>query len=213
MIRTAWLLAAAFGVVQQNAFAQQQPQAAAPDDFRSSRSDQISRRRLHAGRARVKHHRRCGERRDHHGGRRVRGVYDRSRPRSARFRNLPIKYLIDTISHGDHSGATAPFAKGTGSCRRRGQCQEEVAHWTTNGLTRRENAACGRRTRFRPRPTPALSSSVSGSVADLKHAPNANRTVTPMSGSRPPTCCRPAGYLHNAVTPISTSPMAAAIRA
>jgi cyclase len=85
----------------------------------------------------------------------------------------PIKYLINTSFHGDHTGGNEPFAKDGVTVVSQTNASKRLAAGTTNGLTG---------TRIPPAPQAALPSDtytnfskirLSGRVADLKHIANA----------------------------------------
>jgi len=86
----------------------------------------------------------------------------------------PIKYLIDTSFHGDHTGGNQSFARDGVTVVSQTNVSKRLAAGTTNGLT-------GAKTP--PAPQAALPSDtytnfskirLSGRVADLKHTPNAH---------------------------------------
>ena len=55
----------------------------------------------------------------------------------------PIKYLINTHFHGDHTGGNAPFAKDGAIVVAQENVKSRLAAGTTNGLTGRQDAAGG----------------------------------------------------------------------
>jgi cyclase len=86
----------------------------------------------------------------------------------------PIKYLIDTHYHGDHTGGNEPFAKDGVTIVSQINVRNRLAAGTTDGLT-------GAKTP--PAPQAALPSDtytnfskirLNGRVADLKHIANAH---------------------------------------
>jgi cyclase len=86
----------------------------------------------------------------------------------------PIKYLVNTHFHGDHTGGNEPFAKDGATIVAQDNVKSRLAAGTTNGLT-------GVKTP--PAPKDALPSDtytnfskirLSGRVADLKHIANAH---------------------------------------
>ncbi len=88
--------------------------------------------------------------------------------------NLPIKYLINTHFHGDHTGGNEPFAKDGVTVISEVNVKNRLAAGTTNGLT-------GAKTP--PAPAGALPTDtyevfskvrVPGRVADLKHIQHAH---------------------------------------
>jgi cyclase len=88
--------------------------------------------------------------------------------------NQPIKYLINTHFHGDHTGGNEPFAKDGATIVAQDNVRKRLEAGTTNGLT-------GNKTP--PAPKDALPSDtytnfskirLNGRVADLKHVANAH---------------------------------------
>jgi cyclase len=88
--------------------------------------------------------------------------------------NLPIKYLVNTHYHGDHTGGNELFAKDGVTIVSQDNVKSRLAAGTTNGLT-------GAKTP--PAPQGALPSNtytnfskirLQGRVADLKHIANAH---------------------------------------
>ncbi|MGZ3296877.1 MAG: MBL fold metallo-hydrolase [Xanthobacteraceae bacterium] len=88
--------------------------------------------------------------------------------------NQPIKYLVNTHFHGDHTGGNEPFAKDGATIVAQDNVKSRLAAGTTNGLT-------GVKTP--PAPKDALPSDtytnfskirLNGRVADLKHIANAH---------------------------------------
>ena len=86
----------------------------------------------------------------------------------------PIKYLVNTHFHGDHTGGNEPFAKDGATIVAQDNVKSRLAAGTTNGLT-------GVKTP--PAPKDALPSDtytnfskirLNGRVADLKHIANAH---------------------------------------
>jgi glyoxylase-like metal-dependent hydrolase (beta-lactamase superfamily II) len=101
-------------------------------------------------------------------------LHDKIRSAISAISNLPIKYLINTHYHGDHTGGNEPFAKDGVTIVAHIKVKERLAAGTTNGLT-------GAKTP--PAPQGALPSQtymvvskirLRGRVANLKHIPNAH---------------------------------------
>jgi cyclase len=101
-------------------------------------------------------------------------LHDKIKAAIAANSNQPIKYLINTHYHGDHTGGNEPFAKDGVTVVSEINVRNRLAAGTTNGLT-------GARTP--PAPEGALPSKtytnvykirLSGRVADLKHIANAH---------------------------------------
>jgi cyclase len=101
-------------------------------------------------------------------------LHDKLKAAIASISNQPIKYLINTHFHGDHTGGNELFAKEGAIVVSQINAKKRLATGTTNGLT-------GARTP--PAPQAALPSDtytnfskirLSGRVADLKHIANAH---------------------------------------
>jgi glyoxylase-like metal-dependent hydrolase (beta-lactamase superfamily II) len=101
-------------------------------------------------------------------------LHDKIKAAVAVISNLPIKYLINTHYHGDHTGGNEAFAKDGAIIVAQIHVKNRLAAGTTNGLT-------GAKTP--PAPQAALPSDtytnfskirLRGRVADLKHIENAH---------------------------------------
>ena len=101
-------------------------------------------------------------------------LHDKIKAAVAVISNLPIKYLINTHYHGDHTGGNESFAKDGATIVAQINVKNRLAAGTTNGLT-------GAKTP--PAPQGALPSDtytnfskirLRGRVADLKHIENAH---------------------------------------
>jgi cyclase len=101
-------------------------------------------------------------------------LHDKIKAAIALVSNQPIKYLINTHFHGDHTGGNEPFAKDGATIVAQDNVKNRLAAGITNGLT-------GAKTP--PAPKDALPSDtytnfskirLPGRVADLKHIPNAH---------------------------------------
>src|SRR5258708_4270211 len=101
-------------------------------------------------------------------------LHDKIKAAIAAVSNQPIKYLIDTHFHGDHTGGNEPFAKDGAEVIAEANVKKRLAAGTTNGLT-------GVKTP--PAPAGALPSKtytgafkirLNGRVADLTHIANAH---------------------------------------
>jgi glyoxylase-like metal-dependent hydrolase (beta-lactamase superfamily II) len=101
-------------------------------------------------------------------------LHDKIKAAIATISNLPIKYLINTHYHGDHTGGNEAFAKDGAIIVAQINVKNRLAAGTTNGLT-------GAKTP--PAPQGALPSDtytnfskirLRGRVADLKHIENAH---------------------------------------
>src|SRR6266702_5995644 len=101
-------------------------------------------------------------------------LHDKIKAAIAAISNLPIKYLINTHFHGDHTGGNQPFAKDGATVVAEINVKTRLAAGTTNGLT-------GAKTP--PAPDAALPAKtytgsfrirLNGRVADLRHIANAH---------------------------------------
>src|SRR6266700_6993526 len=101
-------------------------------------------------------------------------LHDKIKAAVAVISNLPIKYLINTHYHGDHTGGNESFAKDGATIVAQINVKNRLAAGTTNGLT-------GAKTP--PAPPGALPSDtytnfskirLRGRVANLKHIENAH---------------------------------------
>jgi glyoxylase-like metal-dependent hydrolase (beta-lactamase superfamily II) len=101
-------------------------------------------------------------------------LHDKIKAAVAAVSNLPIKYLVNTHFHGDHTGGNEPFAKDGVTVVSESNVKKRLAAGTTNGLT-------GVKTPPAPPATlPAQTYNGSyrlrlpGRVAELKHIANAH---------------------------------------
>jgi glyoxylase-like metal-dependent hydrolase (beta-lactamase superfamily II) len=62
-------------------------------------------------------------------------LHDKIKAAIAAISNLPIKYLINTHFHGDHTGGNQPFAKDGAMVVAEVNVKNRLAEGTTNGLT------------------------------------------------------------------------------
>ena len=136
-------------------------------------------------------------------------LHDKIKAAIATISTLPIKYLINTHYHGDHTGGNEAFAKDGVTVVAQENVKKRLAAGTSNGLTgaRTPPASQG----ALPADTYMTFSKIRlpGRVVNLRHIPNAHTDGLPMSGSRRQTCSRPATLSPMADIPISILPMAA----
>jgi glyoxylase-like metal-dependent hydrolase (beta-lactamase superfamily II) len=101
-------------------------------------------------------------------------LHDKIKAAIASISNLPIKYLINTHYHGDHTGGNELFAKDGVTVVAQENVKKRLEAGTTNGLTGAKTApvAAG----ALPSDTYMNFSKIRlpGRVADLKHIPNAH---------------------------------------
>ena len=62
-------------------------------------------------------------------------LHDKIKAAVAAISNLPIKYLVNTHFHGDHTGGNAPFSKDGAVVVAEVNVKNRLAADTTNGLT------------------------------------------------------------------------------
>jgi len=101
-------------------------------------------------------------------------LHDKIKAAIAVVSNLPIKYLVDTHFHGDHTGGNEAFAKDGATVVSEINVRTRLAVGTTNGLTGVKtpplpDAALPAKTY-----TGAFKIRLSGRVADLRHVANAH---------------------------------------
>ena len=101
-------------------------------------------------------------------------LHDKIKAAISTVSNLPIKYLVNTHFHGDHTGGNEPFAKDGAAVVSEINVKTRLAAGTTNGLTG---------AKVPPVPDAALPTKtytgifhirLRGRVADLKHIENAH---------------------------------------
>ena len=101
-------------------------------------------------------------------------LHDKIKAAVATVSNQPIKYLINTHFHGDHTGGNEPFAKDGATVVSEINVKNRLAAGTTNGLTGVKTPPVS------PDALPAKTYTGSyhirlrGRVADLKHIANAH---------------------------------------
>jgi glyoxylase-like metal-dependent hydrolase (beta-lactamase superfamily II) len=88
--------------------------------------------------------------------------------------NQPIKWLINTHFHGDHTGGNAPFAKDGVTIVAHANVKTRLAAGTTNGLTGAKTPPAGASALPGKTYTESFKIMLRGRVADLKHIANAH---------------------------------------
>ena len=101
-------------------------------------------------------------------------LHDKIKAAIATVSNLPIKYLINTHFHGDHTGGNAPFAKDGVIVVAEVNVKKRLATGTANGLTGEKTPPAPQDALPAKTYTGAFKLRLQGRVADLKHAPNAH---------------------------------------
>ena len=86
----------------------------------------------------------------------------------------PIKYLINTHFHGDHTGGNEPFAKDGATVVAEVNVKNRLAAGTTNGLTGAKTPPAAPDALPSKTYTGAFKLRLNGRVADLKHIANAH---------------------------------------
>jgi cyclase len=86
----------------------------------------------------------------------------------------PIKYLINTHFHGDHTGGNAPFSKDGVTVVSEANVKTRLAAGTTNGLTGVQTPPAAPEALPTKTYTGAFKIRMAGRVADLKHIANAH---------------------------------------
>ena len=100
-------------------------------------------------------------------------LHDKIKAAIAAISSQPVKYLINTHYHGDHTGGNEPFARDGVTVVSEINVKNRLAAGTTNGLT-------GAKTPPAPQGAPSKTYTnvykirLSGRVADLKHIANAH---------------------------------------
>ena len=101
-------------------------------------------------------------------------LHDKIKAAIATVSNLPIKYLINTHFHGDHTGGNEPFARDGAIVVAEVNVKKRLAAGTTNGLTGEKAPAAPQDALPAKTYTGNFKLRLQGRVADLKHAPNAH---------------------------------------
>jgi cyclase len=101
-------------------------------------------------------------------------LHDKIRAAIATISNLPIKYLINTHFHGDHTGGNAPFAKDGAIVVSEVNVKTRLAAGTTNGLTGVQTPPAAQDALPAKTYTGAFKIRMDGRVADLRHIANAH---------------------------------------
>src|SRR5450755_3608877 len=99
-------------------------------------------------------------------------LHDKIKAAIAAVSNQPIKYLINTHFHGDHTGGNAPFAKDGVAIVAEIDVKNRLAAGTTNGLTGVKTPPAAPEALPTKTYTGAFKIRLLGRVADLKHIAN-----------------------------------------
>jgi cyclase len=101
-------------------------------------------------------------------------LHDKIKAAIATLSNQPVKYLINTHFHGDHTGGNAPFAKDGALIVAEIDVKARLAAGTTNGLTGVKTPPAAPEALPGKTYTGAFKIRMNGRVADLKHIANAH---------------------------------------
>jgi glyoxylase-like metal-dependent hydrolase (beta-lactamase superfamily II) len=101
-------------------------------------------------------------------------LHDKIKAAIATLSNQPIKYLVNTHFHGDHTGGNAPFAKDGATVMSEINVKTRLAGGTTNGLTGAKTPPAAPEALPAKTYTGAFKIRMAGRVADLKHIANAH---------------------------------------
>ena len=101
-------------------------------------------------------------------------LHDKIKAAIAVVSNLPIKFLINTHFHGDHTGGNEPFAKDGVAIVAEANVKKRLEAGTTNGLTGAKTPPVAPDALPSKTYTGAFKIRLPGRVADLKHIANAH---------------------------------------
>ena len=101
-------------------------------------------------------------------------LHDKIKTAIAVVSNLPIRYLVDTHFHGDHTGGNEPFARDGATVVSEINVRTRLAAGTTNGLTGVKTPPMADDALPAKTYTGAFKLRLDGRVADLRHIANAH---------------------------------------
>src|ERR1700710_897138 len=101
-------------------------------------------------------------------------LHDKIKAAISTVSNLPIKYLVNTHFHGDHTGGNEPFAKDGATVVSEINVKNRLAAGTTNGLTGAKVPPVAPGALPAKTYTGRFQIRLNGRVADLKHIANAH---------------------------------------
>lgn len=101
-------------------------------------------------------------------------LHDKIKAAISVISNQPIKYLINTHFHGDHTGGNAPFAKDGVTIVAHANVKARLAAGTTNGLTGAKTPPADASALPGKTYTDSFKIMLRGRVADLKHIADAH---------------------------------------
>jgi glyoxylase-like metal-dependent hydrolase (beta-lactamase superfamily II) len=101
-------------------------------------------------------------------------LHDKIKAAIATVSNRPVKYLVNTHFHGDHSGGNEPFAKDGATVVAQVNVRNRLAAGTTNGLTGVKTPPAAKEALPSDTYTNFSKIRLRGRVADLKHVEHAH---------------------------------------
>jgi cyclase len=101
-------------------------------------------------------------------------LHDKIKAAISVISNQPIKWLVNTHFHGDHTGGNAPFAKDGATVVAHANVKTRLAAGTTNGLTGVKTPPAEAGALPGKTYTDTFKIMLTGRVADLKHVANAH---------------------------------------
>jgi glyoxylase-like metal-dependent hydrolase (beta-lactamase superfamily II) len=101
-------------------------------------------------------------------------LHDKIKAAIAEVSNRPIKYLINTHFHADHTGGNEPFARDSVTVVSEANVKKRLAAGTTNGLTGAKTPPAPEGAWPSKTYTGAFKIRLDGRVADLEHIANAH---------------------------------------
>jgi cyclase len=101
-------------------------------------------------------------------------LHDKIKAAIAGISNRPVKWLINTHFHGDHTGGNAPFARDGATVVSHINVKTRLADGTTNGLTGVKTPPVAPEALPKKTYTDSFKIMMVGRVADLKHIANAH---------------------------------------
>jgi glyoxylase-like metal-dependent hydrolase (beta-lactamase superfamily II) len=101
-------------------------------------------------------------------------LHDKIKAAISVISNQPIKWLVNTHFHGDHTGGNAPFAKDGATVVAHANVKTRLAAGTTNGLTGVKTPPAEAGALPAKTYTDNFKIMMTGRVADLKHIANAH---------------------------------------
>jgi glyoxylase-like metal-dependent hydrolase (beta-lactamase superfamily II) len=101
-------------------------------------------------------------------------LHDKIKAAIAAVSNRPIKYLINTHFHADHTGGNEPFARDSVTVVSEANVKKRLAAGTTNGLTGAKTPPAPEGAWPSKTYTGAFKIRLDGRVADLEHIANAH---------------------------------------